>query len=322
MYIFVFYILTFIVLSGLMAAIDAALLSVTFPEIEEMVQDGSWGSRRLRTVKQQIKRSVVVIVILTNLINVLGPILVSQKAFESFGTEVLGTITVVLTVGTIIFSEIIPKAVGTHFAPLVGRLSAPAILVLGYVFYPFVVGLAKLSGLLMKGTRHIGTESQIRALVTIGRKAGYIEGDEDQLIHRAFILNDRLASDIMTPIKDLAGIKSTSTIRQAANEIRRSKFSRYPVFDESVHKIKGIVLSRDVLNTLIDGKDDEPITSIMMPALVVNASYRSDKLLMLFRDRHVHLAVVKEDDKMIGIVTLEDVLEELIGEIEDEKDIG
>jgi putative hemolysin len=106
------YILVFLFLSGLMAAVDAAVLSVTRPEIEELIHNHRPGARRLRQVKQQLARSVVVIVVLTNAINVLGPILVSHVAVRRFGPQSLVAVTVVLTLGTIVFSEILPKAVG------------------------------------------------------------------------------------------------------------------------------------------------------------------------------------------------------------------
>lgn len=314
-------ILAFLALSGLMAAVDAALLSVTRPEIEVLIQNEKWGSRRLSQAKQEIARSVVVIVILTNTINVLGPILVSQRAFDLFGTEGIAVITVVLTLGTIIFSEIVPKALGAHYAPLIARISAPAILLGRYLLYPLVVAFAWLSSQFTKGTRHIGTEEQIRSLVRIGRSAGYIGSDEDQLIHRAFILNDKTAGEIMTPLNRVKALGESFTIKQAASEICRSEYSRYPVFGQSTDEIRGIVLSRDVLKATTAGSSGA-LSSITRPAVIVQAHIKSDELLTIFRDQHVHLAVVQDLGKTVGVVTLEDVLEELVGEIEDEKDVA
>jgi hypothetical protein len=193
-------VIVFLALSGLMAAVDAAVLSVSRPEIEVLIQEKKWGSRRLGQVKKEISQSVVVIVILTNTINVLGPILVSRQAFDLYGAESIVAITAVLALGTIVFSEIVPKALGAHYAPLIARISAPAILIGRYLMYPLVVGFAWLSKQFTKGTRHIGTEDQIRSLVRIGHLAGYIQSDEGQLIHRAFVLNDTTAGEIMTPL--------------------------------------------------------------------------------------------------------------------------
>lgn len=315
------YVVAFLALSGLMAAIDAAVLSVTHPEIDEMIQLGSWGARRLQRVRRHIRRSVVVIVIVTNTINVLGPILCSHAAFQEFGPEVLGIMTLVLTFGTIVFSEIIPKALGTHYSPLISRVAAPSIQMLDYALYPLVSGLAWLSKHFTKGTRPIGTEEQIRSLVTIGRRAGFIESDESHLIQRAFVLNDRTAGDVMTRLPDVVGLRDDQTIAEAAEVVHRNAYSRYPVFGRSRDAIRGLVLSRDILGALVEGRSTDPLHTIVRPALVIDAARRSDELLVIFRDCHVHLAIVHRNRKTIGIVTLEDVLEELIGEIEDEKDI-
>ena len=132
----------FLALSGLMAAVDAAVLSVTHPEIEVMKKESKWGAHRLSRVKHDLARAVVVIVILSNTVNVLGPILVSVQAFNLYGREGLAVITVVLATGTIVFSEIVPKSLGAHYAPLIARLSAPAILTCQYLLYPLVAGFA------------------------------------------------------------------------------------------------------------------------------------------------------------------------------------
>jgi putative hemolysin len=314
-------VIVFLALSGLMAAVDAAVLSVSRPEIEVLIQEKKWGSRRLGQVKKEISQSVVVIVIMTNTINVLGPILVSRQAFDLYGAESIVAITAVLALGTIVFSEIVPKALGAHYAPLIARLSAPAILIGRYLMYPLVVGFAWLSKQFTKGTRHIGTEDQIRSLVRIGHLAGYIESDEGELIHRAFVLNDTTAGEIMTPLNRVKALGAVFTIKQAAAEVCRSEYSRYPVFGQSTDDIQGIVLSRDVLKATLDRSSD-PLSSITRSAVIVDAQIKSDKLLTLFRDQHVHLAIVQDLGKTVGVVTLEDVLEELVGEIEDEKDVA
>ncbi|MGB0596114.1 MAG: hemolysin family protein [Rubripirellula sp.] len=313
-------ILTFLALSGLMAAVDAAILSVTRPEIDVLVKKGKWGAQRLSRVKHEIAKSVVVIVILTNTINVLGPILVSQKAYDLYGTQSVVAITIVLTLGTIVFSEIIPKALGAHYAPLIARLAAPAIQVGRLLFYPLVVVFAWISKQFTRGTRRIGTEEQIRSLVRIGRSAGYIEKDEDALIHRAFILNDKTAGEIMTPLRLVKALGANFTIKQAAAEIGRSEYSRYPVFGQSPDDVQGITLSRDLFKAMVD-ESTKRLSSISREAVVVDAQTTSKELLSKFRNEHFHLAVVRDAGKTVGVVTLEDVLEELVGEIEDEKDV-
>lgn len=300
--------------------IDAAVLSVSRAEVEEMVTHKKSGALVLRALQHQITRAVVVIVILTNIVNVLGPILVGQKAVELFGSDIIGIVTAALTALTILFSEIIPKSVGTHYAPLISRIAAPAILMVMYALYPLVLLLDRLTSFFRRGHRLIGTEQQIRSLVTIGRRAGHIENDEGQLIHRAFILNDKTAADVMTPLKDVVGVTESDTIRTAADIVFHETYSRYPVFGQSIHHPSGLVISQDILEALSEGKDQEPVASVMREALLVQASMKCDRLLLHFRDRQIHLGIVQDGRKTVGIVTLEDVLEELVGEIEDEHD--
>ena len=187
--------------------------------------------------------------------------------------------------------------------------------------YPLVVGFEWLSNQFTKGTRRIGTEDQIRSLVRIGHHAGHIGQDEGNLIHRAFVLDDKTAGEIMTPLVRVKAIGAAFTLRQAAAEVGRSEFSRYPVFGDSVDEVRGVVLARDLL-TAISVDSRRSLESLVRPAVIVPATTRSDRLLTMFRDNHLHLAVVQDLGKTVGVVTLEDVLEQLVGEIEDEKDVA
>jgi CBS domain containing-hemolysin-like protein len=140
------------------------------------------------------------------------------------------------------------------------------------------------------------------------------------MIHQAFVLNDLTAADIMTPIDRVVMLPQSSTVREAALVILSHEFSRYPVHGDSVDDIKGMVLSRQILSAIEAGRDAETIESFILKTPRVKAEKKSDTLLMMFRQRQTHLATVHQDGKMLGLVTLEDVLEELVGEIKDEKD--
>jgi len=314
------YIVLFIVFSGLMALIEAAILSVSPAEVEELVQRKKPGAAALQSIVRRISRAVVILVLFTNTINVLGPILAGNKAIEIYGESIIGVITAVLTFGTILFSEIIPKSLGAHYAPLIARHAAPIVLALIYGLYPLVVALEWVVNRFKSGERAIGTEAQIRSLTAIGKRAGHIESDEGQLINRAFLLNDKTAADIMTPIEEVTYVRPGATIKESAERVFRTAYSRYPILDIENDAIEGMVLSHDILAALSEGQDGESITTITRPTLTIRAEMRLDRLLYLFRDRRIHLAVVHNGRRIVGLVTLEDVLEELVGDIEDEKD--
>lgn len=311
--------ITFLLLSGVMAAVDAAVLSVTWPEIEELKLQRKWGAERLAEIRGRLTESVVVIVVATNTINVLGPILVSRQAFDLFSVTGVVTVTALLTIGTIVFSEIVPKSIGANHAPTIARLFAPVIHTVGVAIYPLVKLLTWISNPFTSGKRKIGTEEQIRALVRIGHRAGLIETDEGQLIHRVFILNDKTAGQIMTPLDDVKALGAEFTVQQAIAEIGRCQFSRYPVFGKTVDDLVGIAISRDVLLEFLTNPTCS-IRSLAKSPAIVTAEMTSDALLDRFRRQNIHLAVVQDDGRTVGIVTMEDVLEQLVGKIDDEKD--
>ena len=311
---------SFIVLSGLVAMIDAAVLSVSRAETEEAVAHNLWGARPLRRITEQLTRSVVVIVIVTNTINILGPILIGQTAVDAYGPVAIGWVTAALALLTIVFSEIVPKSLGTHYAPHVSRYAALPILIGTFALYPLVVVLDAFSRLFRRGRRRVGTETQIRALTTLGRRAGHIEADEGLLVHKVFILNDRTAADIMTPRSKIASLPLDSTLGEASARVLGSEFSRYPVSGASLDDFRGFTLARDILEGVARGDADQPLATVLRDGLAVDADRRCDDLLLQFRLRRVHCAIVRRDGRTIGLVTLEDVLEELVGEISDEKD--
>ena len=311
--------LGFVILSGLMAITEAAVLSVTRAEVEVMVRNGARGAKALRRIKDRITQAVVIMVVFTNTVNVLGPVLVGTRAVELYGNAVIGVVTAILTLGTIVLSEIVPKSLGTHYAPRISLLVATPLRYLIIAAYPVVWLFERLTNAMKVGERRIGTEDQIRSLVRLGHSAGYIETDETQLVHRAFQLNDRQAVQIMTPKERVVSVGSKMTVRQAAEIVCESPYSRYPVVD-AAGEVIGVVISHDLLQALTDERDAVDITEMIRSPLVVDFATRADDLLSLFRARHFHLAVVERQGIAIGIVTLEDVLEELVGEISDEKE--
>lgn len=310
-----------LLLSGFFSGAEAALVSLSQAEVDALSQKKAFGARVLTSVHRSLNRSVIAIVILNNVVNIVGSILAGRITIELYGDALLGVITTGLTFGVILFSEIMPKTIGIHYAEKIGPLVAPLIRMLTLALLPLILALEWMTNMLKRGERKVGTEEQIRSLVTIGRKEGHIEGDEGQLIHRAFILNDKMAESVMTPLKDVVGIPEDATVQAAAKIVDHHAYSRYPVFGASVNEVKGIVMSQDILEEIVEDRADAPVTSIMREALVVEADTRCDELIVLFRDKHIHLSVVQEKGKTVGLVTLEDVLEQLVGSIEDETDI-
>lgn len=314
------YIIIFILLSGFFAMIDAAVLSVTPAEIESMVNKKLPAAQMLKKLNQQINKAVVIIVLYTNIINILGPILVGKIAVEIYGDPVIGIITTILTFGTIIFSEIIPKSIGVRYSPAISRLVSPFILVSTYVLFPLVWILENFSKIFQRGKRKIGTESQIKSLVTLGRQAGYIESDESELIHRTFTLNDKKACDVMVKCEKIISVNINMNIQEASQIALKSDFSRFPVLDPEKNIICGFIISHDLLEAHTTNRDSDSIQTILRKPLLINAEQKLDDILRIFKKSHIHLGLVHNKNRFCGLITLEDVIEELVGPIVDEKE--
>jgi len=312
-------VIVFLVASGFLSMLDAALLSVSHAEVEALVNKRKWGSRALQIVTQRLTRAVIVLVIFTNAVNIIGPVIIGVWATEALGSHWLGVVTGVLAAATIVFSEIIPKSLGTHYAPTISRLSAPFILFFSKLLHPAVIFIEWILKPFKKGDRPVGTEEQIQALVQLGGRAGHIEEDERQLIQRAFRLNDRRASDIMIPRSRMITVPSTATVGDVALVTQSEPHTRYPVVGETLDDVWGFILSRDVLRAISAGKHGDPVGSLLQEVLFVSPKMRADSLLFLFRDRRVHLAIVRDEHRTLGLVTLKDVLEELVGDMADEE---
>ena len=316
----ILYIAVFIILSGMLAMVDAAVLSVSKAEIGAMAAKKKYGSKQLQIISRHMPRAVVIIVIFTNLVNVLGPILVGKKAVELFDSNILGIITGILTFGTILFSEIIPKSIGVHYAPVISRIVAPFIHFFTILLFPVVAALEWISRLFERSKRKFGTEDQIKSLIKLGRRAGYINTHEERIIRKTFLLNDKTAGNIATDLNKVIWFKADDKISDVLEKVQKKDFSRYPVFGKNKNDVKGYIISRDLLDAVNLKKTGSLLSSIMHEPLAVESSIKLDLLLSLFKKTRIHMAVVQTNGKTEGIVTLEDLLEELVGEIEDEKD--
>jgi putative hemolysin len=311
----------FVAASGFFAMVDAAILNVSPAEVEVMIARRLWGAKELKNLLRHTTRAIIVIVICTNTTNILGPILIGRRAVDLFGSDVIGVITAILTFATILCSEIIPKSVGAHYAPTISRMIAPVLHVSVLILFPIVYIFERIARIFKSGQRHVGTEEQIRALANIGRGAGHIDADERELIHRAFFLNDRTVADILSPASAMVTIKADATVLDAARLVFHHHYSRYPLI-QSDGNVIGYVLSRDILEALAHGRRDTTVSTLKRKVQIVQASMRCDELLNLLRRTDAQLAIVQTGQTVVGLVTLEDTLEELVGDIRDEGDVG
>ncbi len=308
--------------SALCSGSEAAILSVSLLKAQQLAESRKPAAIALLSIRQKINRPIATIVILNNLFNIVGSVLVGGIAAQLFRDGLLGIFTGILTLLVILVGEIFPKIFGERYAIPIALAVAVPIRTLTWIMTPIILLLEQITAPFLSPNHRPSTnEAEIKLMATIGHQEGIIEADEAEMIRRVFRLNDMKSIDIMTPRVALTHLPGDRTIQAAQEQILRSQHSRILVSGADIDHILGLVLKNELLACLIQGQGDQPISQVARPVRFVAETERADKLLQEFQSRREHLAVVVDEyGGVSGVVTLEDVLEVLTGEIVDETD--
>jgi putative hemolysin len=234
-----------------------------------------------------------------------------------------------VTALVLIFSEIAPKTLAARHADRMALWVAGPIHAFGRTFGPIVRGLSLIATVLIRPfgaeitTRPpLVTEEQLRFLVQVGQEEGVIEEEEREMIHSIFEFGDTLVREVMRPRIDIIGIRAGATINEALGLVMENGHSRLPVYEGNFDHIVGVVYVRDLLPALRQGRLDQPVLEVRRPAFFVPVTKKVDELFKEMQLKKVSMAIVlDESGGTAGLVTMEDILEEIVGEIQDEYDL-
>ena len=231
----------------------------------------------------------------------------------------------VMTFGIIVLSEIIPKTIGEQHKVTVSLAGAKVLRLLMFVFSPFIKMVTFIIKPILSASnkRNQITEKDIKAMLRIGRNSGTIEIDEETLINRVFKLNDLRAKQMMKPIESICAVPIDKSLKKLKDEIIDAPYSRLAVYKgDDVHNIVAVCQHRVLLREIAKDNYSALVSDFIREPIFVDENEKADNLLEKFRFYNQHLFIVRNGKKQnIGIITMEDVLEELFGEIYDEKDI-
>ncbi len=316
-------IVVFVVLlgSGICSLSETVLLSVSEIKAKQWEQTKKPAAIALLGIKKKMNRPIATIVILNNIFNIVGSIIIGSLSAKVLGVW-FGLFSAFLTFLIIIFGEILPKTLGQHYAENLALIISIPIKYLTVLFTPLVWLVEHATTPFTKGkTLPTTNEAEIKLLATIGTNEGVIEEDEAEMIQRVFQLNDLTASDLMSPRITLTYLEGDLTLEDCKEEIINSEHSRILIVNETVDDVIGLALKHELLTALINDKNTEKLSNIARPVHFVPESIRADLLLKNFQNTRQHLMVVLDEyGGVAGVVTLEDVLEVLTGEIMDETD--
>ena len=304
--------------------VEAAILSLPFVKARILFEQKRRGAKTLMFIKENIHLAVATIVILNNTINIIGSIFVGQQVTYLFGSHWLGVASAVITFAIIIVAEVIPKTIGEHYKVQISLASAKPLQIFIWLLRP-IVGVLILTTNPFKRESLLPkvTEEEIKIMLKLGRVAGTVEIDEETLCHRVFKLNDLKASFMMKSIDNMYALESNKTLLEVKDEIINSPYSRLVIYEGNIANIAGICQQRILLREIARDNYEAKVKDFLSRPIFVDENERADHLLEKFQSYHQHLFIVQNSKKQnIGIITMEDVLEELFGEIYDERELA
>jgi CBS domain containing-hemolysin-like protein len=318
-----------ILVAGVFAALDAALSTVSVARVEEMAKEPRYGAARLSLMLLNRPRYINVTVLLHLLSLIAGVVLLTvvfAEVIESTVWALVGVIAVT-TIAAYVVAGVGPRTLGRQHAYSLALGASTPMRVLGMVLGPVAsllvgVGNAVTPG---RGFRNgpFASEIELLEIVDMARERGVVADDESRMIQSVFELGDTTAREVMTPRTEMVWIESDKTVGQAARLTVKSGYSRIPVVDgDNSDDVVGVIYLRDIVARLDDPDGRAaPVADVMRPAVFVPDAKRIDDLLSEMQRDHNHLAIlVDEYGGTAGLVSIEDILEEIVGEITDEYD--
>jgi putative hemolysin len=315
-----------IALSGFFSGAEIALFSLGEARVRTLAEEGRRGSAALLELKRNPERLLATILIGNNIVNIGGAAIATAIALDRFGSQGVAYATGAMTLLVLVFGEITPKGLATANADRFGLAVAPVIRILSRVMMPVVMPLEALTRWFVRRSQREGrmtvTEGEIREMTAIGHMEGSIEEHERRIIERAFFLDETRVWDIMTPRVDIFAWPASHTLADIAGQLHAVRYSRVPVYGDTIDDITGVLYTRDAYQALIGGQRDVPLGELAREPFFVPGSIRLTRLLSDFQSRRIHMGIVIDEyGGTDGLVTLEDILEELVGEIIDETDV-
>ena len=310
--------------SAYFSATETAFSSLNKTRIKTLAEDGHKRAKLVLKLSNDYDRLISTILIGNNIVNILAASLGTLMFVKLLGEDIGATVsTVVVTVVVLIFGEISPKSIAKDFPEKFAMFSAPIIQFLIWILTPlnFLFWLWKkfLSLFLKKKDDEKLSQAELLMFVEEVQEGGSIDTNEGHLLRNAIEFGDLKAEDILTHRVDLEALPVDATPEEVAEQFENSKFSRLPVYKEDIDHIVGILHLKDFYG--INGITTQPISEIMTPPLFIHRTEKISDLLKQLQTTKSHMAVVVDEyGGTLGIVTMEDILEELVGDIWDEHD--
>ncbi len=313
--------------AGLFTAADAALNSVSRAHVDSLVREGKPGARALARVVADRPRHVNLLLLLRLAAETTATVLVTVAFLQVFATAWVGALVAagVMVVVSYVFVGVGPRTLGRQHPYRIGILLAAPVRALGTLLGPLSRLLIVIGNMLTPGQGFrqgpFSSEIELRELVDMASTSGVVDEGERQMIHSVFELGDTIARDVMVPRPDVVWAERDTPVDKVVRLALKSGYSRLPVLGEGIDDIVGVAYLKDLVRAQAE-RPDAALADVMRRAVFVPDSKRVDELLKEMQAARNHMAIVVDEyGGTAGVVTIEDILEEIVGEITDEYDL-
>ncbi len=318
-------IILLIMCSAYFSSTETAYSAVSKIRLKNYADNGNKRAKTALSISENYDKALSTILVGNNIVNIAASSL-GTLLFVSFFGDATGTLlsTIVLTIVVLIFGEVTPKNFAMQNSDRICMSSAPVLKFLMTVFTPITFLLLKLNHLMAKfskkdsGKEPTVTEDELKYIVESIEEEGVLEEQESELVQSALEFDEKTAYDILTPRVDMIAIDIGESKEKINEIILKERYSRIPVYQDNVDNIVGVIHTRDYLEEIINGREPD-LKKLLQPAYFIYRSKKLSSLLADFKYKRLHIAVVTDDyGGTLGIVTMEDLLEQLVGDIWDE----
>lgn len=317
-----------IVFSAFFSCAETAFMAISRLKAETLVKQNVQGAITLLHLKEQPRQFIITILIGNNIVNTWASAIATVLATSYFGESGVGIATGIMTFILLTFGEIIPKSFATiHAEKIMLPLAKPSIIAIR-IFYPLVMIFESITNFVLhlfgghKKTP-LFSESELRTLVEVGVKENRLDPSDKDLIEGVLEFKQTLVKQIMTPKRRMFCLDENVAVKDALVDINRREHTRIPVYSGTKERIVGVIYLKDVLSAIGEEKGHLQLKHIAKKPVFVDENRHISAIFKEMKGRHVHIAiVVSKRMEVKGLVTLEDIIEEIVGDIFDEKDIS
>ena len=314
-----------LILSGCFSATETAFTSLSTLQVRQISREQGRRGKLVKQLAENPDRLLTTILLGNNLVNIAASAIATSLTIELFGSRLIGAMTGILTLIILIFSELTPKRIAIAMNVQLSLISAWPVWLLSNILRPVIFFISGFSSLLTrfiipKENKAISFEALLH-MMSAAEEEGIVENYESEMVKSVFRLNDVSVQAIMTHRTEVFSLDKNLTINDAAHELSKEGFSRVPVYDKEPENIVGIVLTNDVISKLLKKEGNLRLADIMHEPIFIPSNQKLHDLFHLLKVEKLNISIILDEyGGLAGIVTREDIIEEILGELYDENE--